>query len=82
MPVSVNSRATKLAFSNLKSKSCRNTQDKEVDLEVELVKSFWGCTFGKVCSDIPGTCIVLQMILVVALSCVLGYVFVTQELMK
>ena len=49
---------------------------------MELVKSFWGCTFGKVCSDIPGTCIVLQMILVVALSCVLGYVFVTQELMK
>jgi hypothetical protein len=46
------------------------------------VKSFLSCTFGKVCSDIPGTCIVLQMILVVALSFVLGYVFVTQELMK
>jgi hypothetical protein len=52
-----------------------------VDLEV-LVKSFLSCTFGKVCSDIPGVCIVLQMILVVALSSVLGYVFVTQELMK
>jgi len=46
------------------------------------VKSFLSCTFGKVCNDIPGTCIVLQMILVVALSFVLGYVFVTQELLK
>jgi hypothetical protein len=41
-----------------------------------------GCTFGKACRDIPGVCIVLQMILVVALSGVLGYLFVTQELMK
>ena len=47
-----------------------------------MVKSFMSCTFGKVCSDIPGVCIVLQMILVVALSGVLGYVFVTQELLK
>ena len=31
------------------------------------MKSFLSCTFGKVCNDIPGTCIVLQMILVVAL---------------
>jgi len=46
------------------------------------VKSFIGCTFGKVCSDIPGVCIVLQMILVVALSGVLGYTFVTQELLR
>ena len=40
------------------------------------------CNFVKACSDIPGICIVLQMILVVALSGVLGYVFVTQELLK
>ncbi|HOP18160.1 MAG: hypothetical protein KDI22_10890 [Gammaproteobacteria bacterium] len=46
------------------------------------MKSFVCCAFGKVCSDIPGVCIVLQMILVVALSGVLGYVFVTQELLK
>ena len=46
------------------------------------MKSFVCCAIGKVCSDIPGVCIVLQMILVVALSGVLGYVFVTQELMK
>lgn len=46
------------------------------------MKSFIECTFGKVCSDIPGACIVLQMILVVALSSVLGYLFVTQELLK
>jgi len=46
------------------------------------MKSRITCTFGKVCRDIPGTCIVLQMILVVALSSVLGYLFVTQELLK
>ena len=46
------------------------------------MKSFLSCTFGRACSDIPGVCIVLQMILVVAISGVLGYVFVTQELMK
>ncbi len=46
------------------------------------MKSFLSCTLGKACSDIPGTCIVLQMILVVVLSIVLGYVFVTQELMQ
>ena len=46
------------------------------------MKSLITCTFGKVCRDIPGTCIVLQTILVVALSSVLGYLFVTQELLK
>lgn len=40
------------------------------------------CAFDKVCSDIPGTCIVLQMILVVALSGALGYLFVTEELLR
>ena len=46
------------------------------------MKALLGCSFGKFCSDIPGVCIVLQMILVVALSSVLGYLFVTQELMN
>jgi len=46
------------------------------------MKAMLGCTFNKVCNDIPGACIVLQMILVVALSGVLGYLFVTQELLK
>lgn len=46
------------------------------------MKSLLSCSIGKACSDIPGVCIVLQMILVVVLSGVLGYVFVTQELMK
>ena len=46
------------------------------------MKAIIGCTFNKVCNDIAGTCIVLQMILVVALSGVLGYLFVTQELMR
>ena len=60
----------------------RRIKTKKVDLEVGQLKSLMGCTFGKVCSDIPGVCIVLQMILVVALSGVLGYMFVTQELLK
>lgn len=46
------------------------------------MKALLSCTFGKACSDIPGVCIVLQMILVVAISGALGYLFVTQELMK
>ena len=46
------------------------------------MKSFVSCTLGKVCSDNPGVGIVLQMILVVAISGVLGYLFVTQELLK
>lgn len=46
------------------------------------MRAMLGHTFNKICNDIPGTCIVLQMILVVTLSSVLGYLFVTQELMK
>jgi hypothetical protein len=49
---------------------------------VSTVKAMLGCTFGKVCSDIPGVCIVLQMITVVGISSVLGYLFVTQELLN
>ncbi len=45
------------------------------------VKSFLGCRIGKACSDIPGVCIVLQMILVVAIFGVLAYLFVTQEIL-
>lgn len=46
------------------------------------MKSLIGTTLGRICNDIPGTCIVLQMILVVVLSGTLGYLFVTQELMR
>lgn len=46
------------------------------------MKALIGCTLNKVCSDIPGACIVLQMILVVAMTSVLGYLFVTQELLR
>lgn len=46
------------------------------------MKSLVSCTFGKVCSDLPGVCIFLQTILVIALSGVLGYLFVTQELLN
>lgn len=45
------------------------------------MKNLLSCTFGKVCTDIPGACIVLQTILVVALASVLGYLFVTQEVL-
>jgi hypothetical protein len=53
-------------------------------LEIEriVMKAFLSCTFGRVCSDIPGACIVLQGILVVVLSSALGYLFVTQELLR
>jgi hypothetical protein len=46
------------------------------------MKALIGCTFAKVCNDIPGACIVLQMILVVMASSFLGYLFVTQELLR
>lgn len=46
------------------------------------MKSLIGCTLGKMCSDVAGVCIVLQMVAVVALAGVLGYVFVTQELLR
>ena len=36
---------------------------------------------GKLCSGIPGMCIVLQYVAVALLAIVLGYLFVTQELM-
>lgn len=45
------------------------------------MKSLFGCSIGKFCSDIPGVCIVLQMVLAVVVSGVLGYLFVTQELL-
>ena len=45
------------------------------------MKSLVSCTFGKVCDGLPGACIVLQIILVVVLASVLGYLFVTQELL-
>ncbi|WP_164513235.1 hypothetical protein [Thiosocius teredinicola] len=46
------------------------------------MKSFLSCTLGKYCNDIPGICIILQMVLVIAITGVLGYMFVTQELLK
>ncbi len=46
------------------------------------MKALIGNTLGRICSDIPGACIVLQTILVVTLSGVLGYLFVTQELLN
>ena len=82
VPLSVHSRHTKLVFSNSRPRVDSGRQSKITELEVSVVKSLVSCTLGKVCSDIPGVCIVLQMILVVAISGVLGYLFVTQELLK
>jgi hypothetical protein len=59
--------------------SCRFQQHE--NRKRNTVKNLLSCTFGKVCTDIPGACIVLQTILVVALASVLGYLFVTQEVL-
>ena len=40
------------------------------------------CNFGKVCNDLPSICIVLQIIAVLGLVGVLGYLFVAQELLS
>lgn len=48
--------------------------------QIEMKNTFF-CAVGKVCTGLPGACIILQMILVVVLASVLGYVFVTQELL-
>ncbi len=39
------------------------------------------CKLGKVCNDLPSFCIVLQIIAVLGLVGVLGYLFVAQELL-
>ncbi len=40
------------------------------------------CNFGKVCNDLPSLCIILQIIAVLGLVGVLGYLFVAQELLS
>jgi len=39
------------------------------------------CGFSKYCNSLPGICIVLQFVAIAMLLGVLGYLFVTQELM-
>lgn len=46
------------------------------------MRNLLSCTFGKVCDGLPNTCIFLQTVLVVSLASVLGYLFVTQELLN
>lgn len=46
------------------------------------MKALKSCSFGKACGDLPGICIVLQMLMVIILAGGLGYLFVTQELLK
>ena len=46
------------------------------------MKAMIDSAFAKICNDVPGVCIVLQTSLAIVISGVLGYLFVTQELMK
>ena len=46
------------------------------------MRSLMSSTFGKIRGDLPGTCILLQTVLVVSLAAVLSYLFVTQELLN
>jgi hypothetical protein len=45
------------------------------------LKACKNCGFNKVCSDLPGICILMQMAAVVVLVGTLSYLFVTQELL-
>lgn len=40
------------------------------------------CRFSKVCNSLPGICIILQYASIAVLLSVLGYLFVTQELLS
>jgi hypothetical protein len=46
------------------------------------MRSLLSSTFGKICGDLPSTCIFLQTVLVISLTAVLSYLFVTQELLN
>jgi hypothetical protein len=39
------------------------------------------CGFSRFCNDLPGICIFLQMVAVVAVVGILTYLFVTQEML-
>lgn len=40
------------------------------------------CGFSKACNSLPGICIILQYASIAVLLSVLGYLFVTQELLS
>jgi hypothetical protein len=45
------------------------------------VKNCKLCGFSRFCNDLPGICIFLQMVAVVAVVGILTYLFVTQEML-
>jgi hypothetical protein len=45
------------------------------------VKNCKLCGFSRFCNDLPGICIFLQMVAVVAVVGILTYLFVTQEVL-
>ncbi|MCW8944133.1 MAG: hypothetical protein OQL27_05110 [Sedimenticola sp.] len=40
------------------------------------------CGFSKACNSLPGICIILQYVSIAVLVSVMGYLFVTQELLS
>ena len=46
------------------------------------MKDSKSCTFGKVYKGLPGLCIMLTIIVAIAITGILGYVFITQEILK
>ena len=46
------------------------------------MKATRSCTVGKVFKDLPGICIALQAIAAIALTGVLSYLFISQEILK
>lgn len=50
--------------------------------EVGGLKNCKLCGFSKVCNSLPGICILLQYASIAVLLSVLGYLFVTQELLS
>jgi hypothetical protein len=45
------------------------------------VKNCKLCKYSKVCNDLPGICILIPYLAIAVLAVVLGYLFVTQELL-
>jgi hypothetical protein len=40
------------------------------------------CRYSKVCNDLPGVCILLIYVTIFVVVAALGYLFVTQELLR
>jgi hypothetical protein len=49
--------------------------------EVTAVKNCKLCKYSRICNDLPGICILIPYLAVSVVAIVLGYLFVTQELL-